>query len=71
MWQFREAQFKSAVQARLALMSTDDKQFIGAVIGADQTTLENFVGGTALTVDRLCEIANKQGFSPLLFFEDT
>lgn len=70
MWQFREAQFKAAVQARLATMSTADKQFVGAVIGADQTTLENFVGEGALTVERLCDLANLEGFSPLTFFEN-
>lgn len=70
MWQFKEAQFRAAIQARLAAVSTADKQFVGAVIGADQSTLENFVGGSALTVDRLCELANLEGFSPLNFFEN-
>lgn len=70
-WQFREIAFRAAVLARLGDVPTDDRAFVAALIGVDQATLENFTGGDALTVNRLCAIANLEGFSPHSFFEDT
>lgn len=69
-WQFREAAFRAAVVGRLGDVPAADRQFVAALIGVDQTMLENFTGGEALTVNRLCAIANLEGFSPVLFFED-
>lgn len=70
MWQFKEQAFRTAVQARLQQVPAADRAFVAALIGVDQTQLENFTGGDALTVNRICTLANLEGVSPLTFFEN-
>lgn len=69
-WEFKEQQFSSAVQARLATVPMADKVFIAALLGIDQAQLSEFTNGSGLTVDRLAALVNLTGSTPGDWFQD-